>query len=215
MTTNDAPNAEQATFWNEQGGPRWVQMERDLDAQLETLGRALVNHLALRAGERVLDVGCGGGATSLMIAEKVSPGQVVGVDISAPLVARARERAAQVPNVRYELGDAQTFAFDEASFDVVSSRFGVMFFADPVAAFANLRRALRRGGRIGFVCWRPVRDNPAFSLPMDAALPLLPDPPKPSPAHRGPSRSPTVPACVRSSRRPATSTSTSRRRIST
>jgi SAM-dependent methyltransferase len=176
------PNDTQARYWNEQAGPSWVALQRDLDAELEPFGVALLGKLGLGAGERVLDVGCGAGATSLMLAERVRPGQVVGIDISAPLLARARERAAAVDNLRFEQGDAQTFAFPAGWFDSIFSRFGVMFFADPIAAFTNLRSALKTGGKLGFVCWRAPSENPSFSLPLEAALPFLPEPPEPPPA---------------------------------
>lgn len=177
---NDAePNREQATYWNEEGGPRWVAMQRDLDAELEPFGNAVADRLGLSSGDDVLDVGCGAGATSLMLAERARPGTVLGVDISEPLLARARERGASLDTLRFERGDAQTFAFAENSYDAIFSRFGVMFFSDPVAAFTNLRKALRDGGRIGFVAWRAMEENPAFVVPLDAARPFLPEAPKP------------------------------------
>jgi SAM-dependent methyltransferase len=162
-------------------------MQRDLDAQLEPFGLAVMNKLGLVSGERVLDVGCGAGATSLTLADRVRPGQVVGIDISDPLLARARDRGEGIENLRFEPADAQTFVFSGPSYDAVFSRFGVMFFADPIAAFRNLRTALRTGGRLGFVCWRAIRDNPAFVVPLEAALPFLPEPPRPwDPAAPGP-----------------------------
>jgi SAM-dependent methyltransferase len=173
------PNGDQAAYWNEQAGPRWVAMQRDLDAQLEPFGIFVVGKLGLRSGDRVVDVGCGAGATSLMLAERVRPGQVVGIDISGPLLERARQRGEGIENLRFENADAQSFAFAPASHDAVFSRFGVMFFADPTAAFRNLRTALRTGGKLGFVCWRAMRDNPSFMLPLQAALPFLPEPPQP------------------------------------
>lgn len=176
--TDDA-NREQSRYWNEQAGPKWAAMQRQLDAQLEPLGAAAIDALDLRAGERVLDVGCGAGATALALAERVRPGEVVGVDISAPLLALARERAAGVADLRFALADAQTAVFAGPPFDVVFSRFGVMFFADPVAAFVNLRAALRPGGRLGFVCWRPMRDNAWIMAPLTAAMPHLPAPLEP------------------------------------
>jgi SAM-dependent methyltransferase len=174
------PNRAQVTQWNEEAGPRWVAMQRDLDAELEPFGVAAMNALELPPGARVLDVGCGAGATSLALAERVRPGQVVGIDISAPLLDRARQRGEGIANLRFELADAQTYAFSREQCDAVFSRFGVMFFADPIAAFSNLRLALRTDGELGFVCWRAMQDNPSFSLPLEAALPFLPHPPKPS-----------------------------------
>jgi SAM-dependent methyltransferase len=181
------PNRDQATYWTEQGGPRWVAMQRDLDAQLEPFGIAAMTRIGLVSGDRVLDVGCGAGATSVMLSNRVRPGQVVGIDISGPLLARARQRGEGIENLRFEHADAQTFAFPEASYDAVFSRFGVMFFSDPIDAFRNLRTALRVGGTLGFVCWRAMRDNPSFVLPLEAALPFLPEPPgPPAPGAPGP-----------------------------
>ncbi|MFO0617601.1 MAG: class I SAM-dependent methyltransferase [Polyangiaceae bacterium] len=185
--TTDGPNRDQATYWDEQAGPKWVAMQRDLDAQLEPFGLAVMDALGLAPGADVLDVGCGAGATSLALAGRVRPGRVLGVDLSTPLLGRARERAAGIDNLRFERGDAQTFAFEPTSFDAVFSRFGVMFFADPTAAFANLRGALKPGGRVGFVCWRAMRDNPSFVLPLEAAAKFLPElPPPPPPDAPGP-----------------------------
>lgn len=175
-------NEEQSRYWNEHGGPKWAAMQQQLDAQLEPLGRAAMDELKLEPSERVLDIGCGAGATSLALATRVAPGEVLGLDISEPLLARARVRAEGVANLRFEAGDAQTFAFSGPPFDVLFSRFGVMFFADPVAAFANLGLALRPGGRVGFVCWRDISENPWATLPLEAALPHLataPEPPVP------------------------------------
>jgi SAM-dependent methyltransferase len=184
---SDDTNREQSRLWNEQAGPKWVAMQRQLDAELESLGAAVIDALDLRAGERVLDVGCGAGATALALAARVAPGEVVGVDISEPLLALARERAAGVADLRFERADAQTATFAGPPFDVVFSRFGVMFFADPVAAFVNLRAALRPGGRLGFVCWRAMEDNGWFTVPLAAALPHLPGPPEmPPPGAPGP-----------------------------
>jgi SAM-dependent methyltransferase len=166
-------------YWNDQGGPRWVTQQPDLDAQLAPLGAAAIDRLAVASGERVLDVGCGSGATTLAIAERVRSGAVVGVDISAPLLALARERAAGVAHVEFVEADAQIHRFDGPAFDAVFSRFGVMFFADPVAAFRNLCGALRPGGRLGFVCWREMRANPWVTVPLAAGLPHLPEPPAP------------------------------------
>jgi SAM-dependent methyltransferase len=177
--TDTQPNRDQASYWNEQAGHRWVAMARDLDAQLEPFGIVVASKLGLASGERVLDVGCGAGATSLMLAERVRPGPVVGIDISGLLLERARQRGEGIKNLRFENADAQTFTFAASSYDAVFSRFGVMFFADPIEAFRNLRSGLRTGGRLGFVCWRAMRDNPSFTLPLQAALPFLPEPPQP------------------------------------
>lgn len=172
MTTrDDGPNAEQVRYWNETVGERWVAQQEALDAELAQYGEAAIAALAPAASAMVLDVGCGCGWTSLALARRVPQGAVTGVDISAPMLARARERGAAIGNLTFELGDAQTYPFAPASFDAVFSRFGVMFFGDPTAAFANLRRALRPGGKLAFICWQAAQRNPWMMLPLMAALP--------------------------------------------
>jgi len=184
-------NADQAAYWNEQAGPTWAAMQEIMDWQLAPLGRAAIEALGPREGEHILDIGCGAGASSLELAWAIDPeGSVLGVDVSEPLLALARARAdkAGYAQVRFELGDAQTYPFAPGRFNAVFSRFGVMFFADPVAAFGNIRRALRPGGRLAFVCWRAMADNPLMTLPMQAAAPLLDSPsgPPPDPYAPGP-----------------------------
>ena len=181
------PNAEQITYWNEQGGPRWVKLQEALDRQLASFGHIVMDRLAIGSGERVLDVGCGCGETTLELARRVGPaGSVVGADISAVMLERARERGRGVGNVEFLVADAQTHAFAPASFDAVFSRFGVMFFGDPRAAFANLARAMKPGGRLGFHCWKRLLDNPWMTVPFFAALEHLPPPTPPPPDAPGP-----------------------------
>jgi SAM-dependent methyltransferase len=182
-------NAEQRAFWNEQAGPLWVVHQERLDRQIGPHGEAALAKLAAAPGERVLDVGCGCGDTSLALGRAVGPaGRVLGVDLSEPMVARAGERAAAagLAHVAFRAGDVQTSPLERDAFDAAFSRFGVMFFADPVAAFANVRRALRVGGRLAFVCWRPVAENPWVHVPMAAAAPLLSLPPPPPEGTPGP-----------------------------
>jgi SAM-dependent methyltransferase len=184
----EGPNAEQITYWNDQAGPTWVAVQASIDEQIRPLGRLAMECAELRPGARVLDVGCGCGDTTIELAARVAPdGEVLGVDISAPMLHRAdaQARAAGVV-ARFELADAQTAPWEPDRFDVLFSRFGVMFFADPAGAFANLRRALRRGGRLAFVCWQNMADNPWMVVPMSAALPLLPPQPPPVPGAPGP-----------------------------
>jgi len=174
-------NADQIEYWNGTPADTWVAQQERLDRQLDPLGRAALRALAPRPGEHVLDVGCGGGQTTLQLAEAVGPhGRVLGIDISSQLLAAARRRA-RPANVAFEQADAQTYAFERA-FDAIYSRFGVMFFADPVAAFANLRRALKPSGRMAFVCWRAEAANPVMSVPMAAAAKHLPPRPPPQEA---------------------------------
>src|SRR5919202_367006 len=172
-------NTEQIEYWNGTAADTWVAQQERLDRQLDPLGRAALRVLAPRPGEHVLDVGCGSGQTTLQLADAVGPdGRVVGVDVSSQLLAAARRRP-RPANVAFEQADAQTYAF-ERPFDAIYSRFGVMFFADPVAAFANLRRALKPGGRMAFVCWREEAANPMMTVPMAAAAKHLPPLPPPA-----------------------------------
>jgi SAM-dependent methyltransferase len=182
-------NAEQRAYWNEQAGPIWVAMQERMDAQIGTHGDRALRVLAAQPGERVLDVGCGCGDTALAIARAVGvSGRVLGVDISAPMLARARERAAAagLANAQFELADAQTHALPAGAFDALFSRFGVMFFEAPGAAFANLARALRPGGRVVFACWQPVARNLWVAAPMDALAGVIALPPPPPPGAPGP-----------------------------
>lgn len=175
---SDAPNAQQVAYWNEQAGPTWAAEHVALDRQLAPLGQRVMAELDLSAGRRILDVGCGAGETTLALAAKGA--EVVGVDISRPLLEVARRRAGGSASVTFVEADAQTHPFPAASFDAVFSRFGVMFFADPAAAFANLRRALKPGGKLAFVCWRSPDENPILAAPLAAALQYVPAPPPPA-----------------------------------
>lgn len=175
MIAYQGPNAEQIRYWNEIMGPQWAAVDDILSAQIRPLGLRALERLDVRPGERVLDIGCGGGETTVEIGRRVGPsGRAVGVDISDPLAERARRATADLAHIEIRVADAQTAQFDAESFDGLFSRFGVMFFADPEAAFSNLRRALRSGGRIAFVCWRDFADNPWLTLPAMAAAKHLP-----------------------------------------
>ena len=189
MTTPAAPNADMIRHWNEINGPRWATLQERLDAQLDPVGIAAMQRLTLGDGARVLDIGCGCGSTSLELAERVAPhGSVVGVDISAPLLSIAAERAAKgnVTNVSFVRSDAQVHPFDAASFDAAFSRFGVMFFDDPVAAFGNVRRALAPSAPLTFLCWRAPTENEWVMKPMKAVLPIIGAPAPPTPGAPGP-----------------------------
>jgi len=181
------PNAAQAAYWNEVAGPRWAEFQAGLDRQVAPLGRRAMAALAPTPGERIVDIGCGAGETSLELARAVgADGYVLGVDLSAPLLEIARRRSAGVAGLDFRQADAQTFPFEPGAFDAAFSRFGVMFFDNPAAAFGNIGRALRPGGRLAFVCWRKPDENPVMRLPMEAAGPLVPPPPPPEPGAPGP-----------------------------
>jgi SAM-dependent methyltransferase len=182
------PNAEQIRYWNEISGPKWVAFHDSLDEQNAPLGARVMDELRVSPGERVLDVGCGCGGTTLELARRVGPqGRATGADVSAQMLAFARRRAtdAKITNVEFVEADAQTHAFTHGH-DLVFSRYGVMFFADPVAAFTNLRRALASTGRLGFVCWQPLERNPWMAIPARAAANHVAMPPRPPPGTPGP-----------------------------
>jgi SAM-dependent methyltransferase len=182
-------NAEQRAFWNEQAGPLWVVHQERLDRQIGPHGEAALAKLAAAQGERVLDLGCGCGDTALALARAVGPaGRVLGVDLSEPMVARARQRAAAagLAHLSFRAADLQSAPLEPGAFDAAFSRFGVMFFADPAAAFGNVRLALRPGGRLAFACWRPAAENDWVRVPMAAAASLLPLPPPPPEGAPGP-----------------------------
>jgi len=183
-------NDEQFEYWNGPEGQHWVDRDTLFDAMLAPFVEPLLDAAAIANADRVLDIGCGNGATSRAAARRAANGRVVGVDISGPMVARARERADAegVSNVEFVHADAQDheFAGDAGSFDVVISRFGVMFFADPVAAFANLAAMLRPGGRVAFVCWQSLFANQWVAVPAAALLPIVGPSEPPPPDAPGP-----------------------------
>jgi len=184
----ETANEDQVAYWNDQAGVTWAALQPTLDVQIAPLGLCAIDALAPRPGERVLDIGCGCGDTTLEIARRVAPGgEVLGLDISAPMLEVALDRAAAegATAAGFRQADAQMATFD-APFDAAFSRFGVMFFADPNAAFTNIRAALRPGGRLAFVCWRKPSENPWMMVPLEAALRFVPPPPPMDPNEPGP-----------------------------
>ena len=182
-------NSAQVDYWNSSAGKTWARFQQQLDRQIEPLGLEAMRLLAPSNGERILDVGCGCGQTSMQLAERVgAAGRVVGVDVSSPMLEVALHRSAGYAASRLEFrqADAEVADLGSAVFDAVYSRFGVMFFGDPQAAFLNVRRSLKRGGRFGFVCWRPLQDNEWMLIPLQAALPFLPPMTPPEPTAPGP-----------------------------
>ncbi|HXT20708.1 MAG TPA: methyltransferase domain-containing protein [Thermoanaerobaculia bacterium] len=182
MDTTPESNSEQAALWNGVAGRAWVDEQALLDGMLEPFRELLVAEVAAVSARRVLDVGCGAGDTTLAVARLLGEaGRCTGIDISAPLVDAARLRA-QREGVAADFvcADAQEHAFEPGSFDMVISRFGVMFFDDPVRAFTNLERAAAAGAALRFIAWRSAAENPFMTTAERAAAPLLPNlPPRP------------------------------------
>ncbi|OYU14854.1 MAG: SAM-dependent methyltransferase [Alphaproteobacteria bacterium PA4] len=185
MTLSD--NAAQIEYWNGKVGETWVRMQDRMDHALGPVTAALLSLAAPQAGEQVLDVGCGSGETTLALAVAIGDdGAAVGLDVSEPLLARARERAdALLLDIDFIAGDAAVFS-DDSGYDLIVSRFGVMFFADPVAAFANLFRLAVPGARLCFACWQMPADNLWATLPMTVLADLLPAQPAADPHAPGP-----------------------------
>ena len=170
---------DQKALWNGTAGCAWVDAQETLDRMYEPIEKLLTDAIVAGAPRRVLDVGCGTGATTLAVARRLGAhGECVGVDVSEPMLAAARGRAARAGTpATFVRADAQTHPFEPASFDAVMSRFGVMFFDDPVRAFANLRRASRAGAELRCVVWRSPDENPFMTTAERAAAPLLPSVP--------------------------------------
>ena len=177
-------NSAQKAYWNDKAGPSWVAAQERLDAMLAPLSAQALAKAAVKAGERVLDIGCGCGATTIALAE--AGAVAVGVDLSEPMLEHARVRAKHVNNIEFSVEDAVLYQASER-FDLLFSRFGVMFFADPVEAFANLHKQLHAGGRLAFICWQAPQHNPWMAIPGKAVAEFLPpmDPP-PQPTDPGP-----------------------------
>ncbi len=187
MTDSTDRHQAQVEFWNGAGGAKWLDQQTRTDAMLAPVADALLAAADIRPGARVLDIGCGCGATVLALATRVGPvGRVLGIDVSAPMLARARERAAGLDQVELRAADAAAHRFEPASMDRLVSRFGVMFFGDPVAAFANLLQALKPDGRLVFACWRSLDENPWMKVPLKAAYAHVPPLPRPGPEDPGP-----------------------------
>ncbi|MDO8391185.1 MAG: class I SAM-dependent methyltransferase [Actinomycetota bacterium] len=176
----------QVKVWNDTVGGAWTTHAEHFDTQLQPFGDAVLDRLAVQPHERVVDVGCGTGATTVDLGGLAQ--EVLGVDLSVPMLAMARQRVAAVraTNVNFAEVDVQAAPFTDTQFDVAFSRFGVMFFSDPVRAFTHIRQSLIPGGRLGFVCFGDVGDNPFMLVPVMAAAAHLPMPPMPGPTAPGP-----------------------------
>jgi SAM-dependent methyltransferase len=189
QATVSSVNAEQLEFWNSAGGEAWAQHQEQLDRLIAPLGLEALRALAVEQGERLVDIGCGCGQTTLDLAARVGAGgRVLGIDISTPMLEVARRRPPPESGAQpeFRLLDAQSGDLGRNVFDAAFSRFGVMFFSDPVAAFANIRGSLKANGRLGFVCWRPLAENPWIQAPLHAAVDFLPPQPPADPLAPGP-----------------------------
>jgi len=185
MTESGIANTAQHEYWNNVAGPRWVGLGGFVERRVRAVNDLLLRRSAVMPGESVLEIGCGTGAATVPFAEAVGErGRVVGVDISEPMLASARQRVAAsgLANISLLQADAQVHRFEPNRFDLITSRFGVMFFADPVAAFRNLVPTARPGGRLCFVCWGPLAENRHWLIPYEVALrhlgPPVPTPPR-------------------------------------
>jgi SAM-dependent methyltransferase len=178
-------NAAQRRYWNTVAGPRWVASPGFRERRNQESLALLLARLGLTGGESVLEIGCGTGALTAPVAEVIGEGgRLVAVDISEPMLGAARQRVVErgLRNVTLSHGDAQVFEFEPAAFDLATSRMGVMFFADPAAAFRNIKGALKPGGRLVFACWAPLAENRHWLISYDIALHHL-GPPAPPPTH--------------------------------
>lgn len=180
MTRDSAANADQIEYWNGQAGEKWVKEADQLDRMLSPFIEAVLEASPIAGGARVLDVGCGSGALSRAVMA-AGAGEVTGVDVSAPMLALARERAEPGLPVSFVEADASSWKAAQP-YDNLVSRFGVMFFADPVAAFVNLHGQMKPGARLAFACWQPLERNDWALAPLKAALPLAREKPEIPPA---------------------------------
>lgn len=187
MTDTDALHVDQIAYWNGPGGAKWVAQQAATDIMLAPVAEALIAHANVPPGGTIIDIGCGCGATTLALAQKVgSAGKVTALDVSAPMLDVARRRLAPFDRVQCIVGDAATYDFPAGAADLLISRFGVMFFGDPTAAFANMRRGLKPDGRVVIACWRPIDQNPWMQIPLHAAYKHVPRLPRPAPDDPGP-----------------------------
>jgi SAM-dependent methyltransferase len=177
MNVQQETVTDQATLWNGLAGRAWVETQELLDRIFQPFEDLLVEKACARSGGAVLDVGCGTGATTLGVARRLEgSGRCVGVDVSEPMIAAARARAEREgTTATFICADAGNHVFETGSFATIVSRFGVMFFRDPVVAFANLRRAATQGAELHFIAWRSAAENPFMTTAERAAAPLLPD----------------------------------------
>jgi SAM-dependent methyltransferase len=178
LMSDHIANVEQAEEWDGREGDHWVQHADRYDALSQRITPHLMQRAAIGTADQVLDVGCGCGLTTRSAARAASSGSALGIDLSAAMLQEAerRARAEGLSNVRFEQGDVQVYAFPSAGFDLAMSRFGVMFFEDPVAGFGNIGSALRTSGRLVFLCWQDLALNEWIMVPAGGALSFVPFP---------------------------------------
>ncbi|MGB7244128.1 MAG: methyltransferase domain-containing protein [Sulfitobacter sp.] len=183
VSTND----DQRTFWTADAGPKWVRCQDAMDQLLQPVLDGVFERANLKPAKSVLDIGSGTGTSTLQAADKVGPaGHATGADISQTMTEHAQSRAKNMPCVTFTLQDVAHHSFDAHSFDAVISRFGVMFFADPVAAFANIKTAMAPGASLTFAAWGQIEKNPYFTTPASIARSVIGAPPKVDPDDPGP-----------------------------
>jgi SAM-dependent methyltransferase len=187
LTSSAERHQAQVDYWNNGGGERWAKAEEHTGLMLEPVTRVLMEKARPRPGMAILDIGCGGGGTTFELAKRVGPeGRVLGVDVSAVLAGLAKGRAPDIGNAGFLHADAALHPFEPFA-DLAISRFGVMFFGDPPAAFRNIRKALKPRGRLVFACWRDLTDNPWMLVPLNAVQEAgIPPAPRPAPGEPGP-----------------------------
>ena len=181
-------NPRGAEFWNSTMGHSWVSQQAVISDVFTSVTSVSLVAAAAKQGEHVIDIGCGPGDTLLAFARAVGPsGDALGVDVSVPMLEFARHRAAEagLANVTCALADATTYAFEPRRANLVYSRFGMMFFDDPIKAFTNIRSAMKMGGRLVFVCFRTMPESSWFSVPIEAARPHVPPQPPVDPLAPG------------------------------
>ena len=180
-------NVKQKEFWSGAGGDVWVNKQKEMDIMLNPLGQRAIDKLDLSDNKRILDIGCGCGATTLEIAKMIPEGKIIGVDISEPMLNQARKDALEMSlsNAEFVVQDVQTDEISKDLFDIAFSRFGVMFFEDSYEAFKNINKALKIGGQLSFVCWQEPLLNPWQSLSIQVIKQFI-DLPAPPPKSPGP-----------------------------